>query len=91
MDEMETRLAACFLAVFPDLNPHSVASASAGSLPGWDSVATVTLLAVVEEEFGINADTSDLASFDSFESILGFIRESRPGRTTNSYDEGLAV
>ena len=88
---MQTRLAECFLTVFPDLDINSVASASAGSLPSWDSVATVTLLAVVEEEFGINVDTSDLASFDSFESILGFIRESRPGRTTDSYDEDVAV
>jgi acyl carrier protein len=91
MDEMGKRLAECFLTVFPDLDIHSVASASAGSLPSWDSVATVTLLAVVEEEFGINVDTGDLASFDSFESILVFIRQSRPGLTTNSYDEDLAV
>lgn len=91
MDEMETRLAECFLTVFPDLNTNSVASASAGSMPSWDSVATVTLLAVVEEEFRINVDTSHLAIFDSFESILGFIRATRPERTMNSYDEDLAV
>jgi acyl carrier protein len=91
MDEMETRLAECFMTVFPDLNTQSVAFASSASLSSWDSVATVTLLAVVEEEFGINIDTRELARFDSFESILGFLREAKPERTANSYDEDLAV
>ena len=51
MDALESRLARCFLAVFPDLNPEHVRTASVDTVGSWDSVATVTLLDVVEGEF----------------------------------------
>lgn len=75
MDEMEQRLAACFAAVFPELPPEEIRLASAASMKSWDSVATVTLLAVVEEEFGINIADEDPARFDSFKDILAYLQE----------------
>jgi acyl carrier protein len=75
MDEMEKRLAACFSAVLPELAPEEISQASAASVEGWDSVATVTLLAVVEEEFGISIDVEDPARFDSFKDILTYLHE----------------
>lgn len=47
------RLLGCFQAVFPDVDEAALADASVDSLSGWDSVAQATLIAVVEEEFGI--------------------------------------
>jgi acyl carrier protein len=90
MDENESRLAECFLAVFPDLPTDVIVHASSTSIQNWDSVATVTLLAVVEEEFGINIDVKDLARFDSFNGILIFLQESQQP-AENSYDQDLAV
>jgi acyl carrier protein len=75
MDEMEKRLAACFSAVLPELTLEEIAKASAASVESWDSVTTVTLLAVVEEEFGISIDDEDPAKFDSFKNILAYLQE----------------
>jgi acyl carrier protein len=75
MDEMEQRLSACFSAVLPELTAEEIPQASANSVKSWDSVATITLIAVVEEEFGISIDIEDPAQFDSFQQILAYLRE----------------
>jgi acyl carrier protein len=75
MDEQQTRLANCFMAVFPELSTDEICAATSVTVHGWDSVAGVTLMAVVEEEFGITLEIDDLAQFDSFNGFLGYIRE----------------
>jgi acyl carrier protein len=80
MDEKETRLAECFLAVFPELSADDITKASSSSVDSWDSVAVVTLLSVVEEEFGISIEVDDLARFDSFRGILSYLRETEDVR-----------
>lgn len=75
MDSLEKRLAACFTAVLPELKPEEVAGATASSFPGWDSVVTVTLLAVIEEEFGVTLADENPALFESYTSILTHLRK----------------
>jgi acyl carrier protein len=75
MDEMEKRLAACFSAVLPELTAQEIPQASATSVKSWDSVATITVIAVVEEEFGISIEVEDPAQFDSFQRMLAYLRE----------------
>jgi acyl carrier protein len=75
MDEMEKCLAACFSSVLPDLKPEEVKDASARTVQSWDSVTTVTLIAVIEEEFGISIEDADPARFDSFQNILSFLQQ----------------
>ena len=75
MDDMEKRLTACFSAVLPDLAPEEISRASATSVESWDSVATVTLVAVVEEEFGISIDEEAPERFDSFKNILTYLQK----------------
>lgn len=75
MDELEQRLAACFSAVLPELTPDEIIQASATSVKSWDSVATVTLIAVLEEEFGISIEDEDTTRFESFENILTYLQE----------------
>ena len=75
MDEMEKRLAVCFSSVLPDLSAEEITNASTTSVDGWDSVTTVTLLAVIEEEFGISIEDVDPAKFDSFQNILTFLQQ----------------
>jgi acyl carrier protein len=75
MDEMEKRLAACFSSVLPDVDPEEIRQASATSVQSWDSVTTVTLIAVIEEEFGISIDDVDPAKFDSFQNILTYLQQ----------------
>ncbi len=74
MDHMQTRLLRCFAAVFQGLSETELVSASLGQLEGWDSVATITLLSLVEEEFGVEFGPEDLARQTSFERILDHLR-----------------
>lgn len=74
MDAMEQRLTACFSAVLPELSTEEIANATAETVPAWDSVTTVTLLAVVEEEFGLNLAEEDPARFSSYRSILEYLQ-----------------
>jgi acyl carrier protein len=75
MDDKEMRLVECFLAVFPELTTDEITNACSTSVQSWDSAALVTLLAVIEEAFGISIE-DDPARFDSFKGILDYLRES---------------
>ena len=81
MDNREMRLARCFLEVFPELAVDEIVQATSTSVQGWDSVSTVTLLTVVEEEFDISVDISDVARFNSFKRILTYLQTEQNVRT----------
>ena len=73
MDEQRARLIRCFTAVFPDVPPAEIPVATPERVAAWDSVANVTLLAVVEEEFGVTIDVDDLEHLTSFEALLDYL------------------
>lgn len=73
MSELENRLVRCFASVFPGLGEEEILTATADSSGVWDSLSTVTLAAVIEEEFGVQIDPDvlpDLTSFDAFRAYL---------------------
>ena len=63
----------CFQAVFPDLSPGDVIRATMNRVNGWDSVATVNLTAVVEEEFNITFEAQEIEKLTSFQAFLNRI------------------
>jgi len=73
MDETRRRLTNCFQVVFPDLPDDAIATASTATVANWDSVAAITLMNVVEDEFGLEMDLDDLADLDSFEKLNGYL------------------
>jgi acyl carrier protein len=75
MSELESRLVRCFSSVFPTLTPEEIRAASAQSLAAWDSLAAATLVAVVEQEFGVQIDLLDLPELDSFEEFQTYLRQ----------------
>jgi acyl carrier protein len=75
MDEMEGRLIRCFSSVFPDLAAEQIRVASAESVPAWDSLAAVTLVAVLQEEFGLQINLIDLPELVSFVAVRNYIRK----------------
>jgi acyl carrier protein len=77
MDDIEVRLVRCFKAVFPLLSGEQVILASATNLKEWDSVASVTLFSMIEEEYAIEMDIQDLAEMVSFERILAYLRKAQ--------------
>ncbi len=75
MNDYEARLVKCFSAVFSELSETELRSASTSTLASWDSVTTVTLIALIEEEFKIEVDVEDLERFISFDSVLGYLKK----------------
>lgn len=77
MSDTAARLRKCFAAVFPALPEADIAAASIASVGQWDSLATVTLLSVVGEEFGVEVDFDRFEELTSFEGLLRYLEESR--------------
>jgi acyl carrier protein len=60
--------------VFPGLREAEIASASQSSIETWDSIATITLVSVIEEEFAVTMDYEVLPDLNSFEPMLAWVR-----------------
>jgi acyl carrier protein len=73
MDEVQERLVRCFSLVFPQLTPDQIRSSSVQTVLGWDSLAAVTLVAVLQEEFAVEIDFGDLPELESFDSVLRYL------------------
>jgi acyl carrier protein len=71
--EIEKRLKECFRTVFPDLPEEQISSASQATVSTWDSIATVTLVNMIDQEFGIELDLDRLSELDSFTGIIACI------------------
>lgn len=74
MPDVRGRLQKCFAAVFPDLAEGELEKASAGSVGAWDSLATVSLISVVEEEFQVQIAPEDFENFVSFALVLDYVQ-----------------
>lgn len=75
MDELHVRLSRCFSAIFPSLSSERISKAQSSNVEGWDSVASVTLFAMIEEEFGIEIEVQDMEELLSFERLFGYLRQ----------------
>jgi acyl carrier protein len=72
---METQLAAIFRAVFDLPETADVRGIRQLNFPQWDSLAHVTLVGAVENEFGLAIDIADSVELTSFEAILVYLEE----------------
>lgn len=71
--DIQSQLQDCFSVVFPDAPRDELTHASISSLADWDSVATLTLVAVVEESFNIKIPVEDLVDLLSFELLHDYL------------------
>jgi len=78
MHSLQSRVSQCFHIIFPDLSACDHPRASQASLAQWDSVAHVTLLSAVSEEFQIELDDEVFESLTSYLLIVSFV-ESQVG------------
>jgi acyl carrier protein len=60
VNDLRFRLMRCFAAVFSQLSEQKIATARLDALAGWDSVAAVTLVSTIEEEFETELDLDAL-------------------------------
>lgn len=74
MADIPSRVTQCFAMVFPGLAPAEIAQASQESLAAWDSVAHITLLSAVAEEFQFELDEEFLESLTSYNRIVEYVQ-----------------
>jgi acyl carrier protein len=79
MSDQNGRLIRCFASVFPALTLEEIPGISVDSVGIWDSLATVTLASVIEEQFNVQFDPSDLPDLKSFEAFQNYLRKLSPG------------
>jgi len=75
MSDTQARLTKCFSSVFPQLSQREIGSASVETVDAWDSVVAITLLTVIEEEFGIEFEVDALERLTSYQSILEYLTQ----------------
>ena len=74
MPDVRARLVKCFAAVFPGLAESEIEKASAASVGAWDSLATVSLISVIEEEFQLQIAPEDFENFVAFSLVLDYVQ-----------------
>ena len=77
MKDKEQKLIACFRAVFPRLSEEQIRNASTSTTAEWDSVAMVTLLNLVAEEFGMDVNWERIEELQSFPALLAMVESGR--------------
>ncbi len=75
MDETKNRLIKCFETVFPEMPEAEITRAAQSSVAGWDSIAAITLLNVIEDEFQITMDLEMVGDLDSFSKIYEYLKQ----------------
>ena len=74
MDEVGGRLMRCFRAALPQYS-GDIERIRPAEVSGWDSLATVTLLTVIQEEFNMQIPADDLDCFSSFTTAEQYVRD----------------
>lgn len=67
------RLSRCLSAYFSGLSVEDIPRASMATVGEWDSMASVTLIAIVGEEFSLEVAPEDYEKFVSYELILDYL------------------
>jgi len=78
MNEVRTRLTECFSRVFPSLSAEQIQTASQSQVAACDSIAAISLVNVIEEEFNTTIEFEDVAELDSFDAILVYVNQRVP-------------
>jgi acyl carrier protein len=73
MRDQDERLIRCFASVFPALSQEEIENASSDSIGMWDSLSTVTLAAVIQEEFDVEIEPDALPDLDSFRAFHDYL------------------
>ncbi len=72
---IDDRLVRCFSSVFPELTEKQILVADVELLTGMDSLAGVTLVALIDEEFGLDLDFEDLLKLGTFEAVQQYVSD----------------
>jgi acyl carrier protein len=87
MTELESRLVNCFKITFPGLDPREIPTVSMASLASWDSLAGITLISLIEEEFSLSISPDDVPDLISFELILDYLQKNQSEKKSEKKGE----
>jgi acyl carrier protein len=62
----DEELITCFQSVFPFLSEEQIRTLRKDELTEWDSLASLSLITVIEEEFDLRLDDDTVERLDSF-------------------------
>ena len=68
-----SQLDECFAIVFPELSPTEIRQATMQSVEMWDSLATLTLVGVIEEAFQLRIPLDQLPNLISYAAVADFL------------------
>jgi acyl carrier protein len=81
--ELDDRLVRCISSVLPTLTEEEIRAAEVGQLVEADSLTGVTLVALINEEFGVDLDLEGLLRLGNFKRVREhLLAEQVPTRTT---------
>ena len=72
-NDVLSQLDECFAIVFPELSPAGIRQATMQSVEMWDSLATLTLVGVIEESFQLRIPLDQLPNLISYEAVADFL------------------
>ncbi|MBV8551389.1 MAG: acyl carrier protein [Acidobacteriaceae bacterium] len=77
-NNLQDRLMDAFCAIFPERSREEILTADREAWPEWDSLAAITLLTVLQEEFQADIDVTELDQLSSFAAVRAYL-ESHAG------------
>jgi acyl carrier protein len=77
MAELDHRLVRCFLSVFPAFTEDTMRTGTNEFVDDMDSLAGVTLAALIDEEFNVQLDSDQLSKLRTVDSVQRYIEEQR--------------
>lgn len=75
MSAIEDRLLGVFQAAFQDATDDALRAADATTFEDWDSLATVTVISLVQEEFDVDIAPDEAVELLSFEKLKAFLSQ----------------
>ena len=75
MADLDGRLVRCISSAFPGLTDREIRTADLEQLADVDSLAAVTLVALIGEEFGVDLEMEGLLKLGSFAGVCEYLRE----------------
>jgi acyl carrier protein len=77
MGNVRESLRECFHAAFPAVQASALEALTPERDPIWDSLATLTLVMLVEERFGMKIPTDEIPHLLFFEALAGYVERAR--------------
>lgn len=74
-DRIRRRLSRVFTTMFPTKPVAEIPDATTGNTDGWDSLATLSLFTLADEEFGIKLGLDLIGETKSFQKLEALVTE----------------